>query len=392
MIKRTFLLLTSLFVCVITSNGQQIDPDNSIYPNLPDALMTNAGKKVTDIFTWENTRRGEILKIFTDEVYGRSPQPGDYSTNFSVVNNTSIENGTAVRKMVRISVKGPNGTHTFEVPVYLPNKTEKVPLFIFINHRNPITSTSSTTGYFPLDSVILPRGYGVAIINDSVVAEDSGRYRQGIIDEFNMNGPNDWKTISAWAFCVSRLIDYLETDPDVDASKIAVIGHSRSGKAALWAAAQDKRIALTCVNNAGCTGDRLMRGSWKWGETIEKINRSFPHWFTEKYKDYNGQDKNLPFDFHQLVTLIAPGLIAQGTASGDDWADPVAQFHSLVFAQSVFALYGKTIKTWQTSDTPDKSKPIVMRNGNMQHHLRIGPHDLKAEDWKYYLDFADKHF
>jgi len=388
--EKPLFLLASMFVCISLSHAQPADPDKSLYPNLPDPMITNAGQRVQDISTWENTRSDEILKIFTEEVYGRSPQPGDYTTNFSVVSTTSIANETAVRKMVQISVTGPNGTHTFQVPVYLPNKAEKVPVFILINHRTPISGTSSTIGFFPLDSVILPRGYGAAVINDVDVADDNPKYREGIIDEFNMNGPNDWKMISAWAFAASRLIDYLETDPDVDVSRIAVIGHSRGGKASLWTGVQDKRIALTCVNDAGCTGDRLMKGSWKWGETIEQINGSFPHWFATKYRDYNGQDKNLPFDFHQLVTLIAPRLIAQGTASGDDWADPVAQFHSLVFAQPVFALYGKTTTTWQTSDAPNKSKPIVMRNGNIQAHQRIGEHDLKEEDWNNYLDFADK--
>ena len=248
---KKFLLFASMLVCVITTNGQLAVPDKSLYPNLPDPLITNAGQKVQDISTWENTRRDEILKIFTDEVYGRSPHPGDYTTIFSVVSTTSIANGTAVRKMVQISVKGPNGTHTFEVPVYLPNKAEKVPVFILINHRTPISGTSSTIGFFPLDSLILPRGYGAAVINDVDVADDSPSYRKGVIDVFNMNGPNDWKTLSCWAFSASRLIDYLETDPDVDASKIAVIGHSRGGKASLWTGAQDERIALTCVNDAG---------------------------------------------------------------------------------------------------------------------------------------------
>lgn len=390
--KRLLLLLVSILVCFSLTKGQQVDPDTILYPNLSDPLVTEAGQIVNDISTWESIRRGEILEIFTDEVYGRSPQPGEYTCSFSVVSTTLIAKGTAVRKMIQISITGPNGMHTFQAPVYLPIKSEKVPVFILINHRAPISETSSKIGYFPLDSIILPRGYGAAVINVFEVAEDNANYREGIINEFNLNGPNDWKAIAAWSFAASRLADYLVKDPDIDATKLAVIGHSRGGKASIWTGAQDERIALTCVNNAGCTGDRLMKGSWQWGETIEKINSRFPHWFSTKYNDYNGQDKNLPFDFHQLVSLIAPRLIAQGTASADDWADPVAQFHSLVFAQPVFALYGKTTTTWQAGDAPDKSNPIVMQNGNLQAHQRIGKHDMKVEDWIYYLDFADKHF
>ena len=389
--KKTLLLHTSMLVCIILTSCQLTEPDKSLYPDLPDPLITEAGRKVRSISTWENNRRDEILNIFTDSVYGRSPQPGGYTSSSSVVSTTSIANGTAVRKMVQIAVKGPNGTHTFEAPVYLPDKKGKVPVFVLINHRTPIYGTSSTNGFFPLDSLILPRGYGAAVINDVDVADDNWRdmkYREGIIDAFNLDGPNDWKTIAAWSFAASRLIDYLETDPAVDASRIAVIGHSRGGKASLWTGAQDERIALTCVNDAGCTGDALARRAQ--GETIQAINSSFPHWFSDKYADYNEQDQNLPFDQHQLVSLIAPRLLATASASEDSWADPIGQFHSLVFAQPVFALYEKTSNTWQTEDAPDRSGPsVVMRNGNIQHHMREGDHDLKVEDWKIYLDFAD---
>ena len=152
-----------------------------------------------------------------------------------------------------------------------------------------------------------------------------------------------------------------------------------------------ERHALTCVNDAGCTGDALSKRAQ--GETIQAINNTFPHWFTDKYKDYNGRDENLPFDQHQLVSLVAPRLLATASASEDSWADPEGQFHSLVFAQPVFALYGKTTTTWQTEDAPDRSgTSVVMRNGNIQHHMRAGGHDLKVEDWNNYLDFADCEF
>lgn len=389
---KKLLIYACLSVSAVLTSAQIVELDKSLYPDLPDPLITESGDKVIDISTWENGRRDEILNTFTDEVYGRVPQVGDYTSSSAVVSTTPIADGTAVLKMVEISVTGPKGTHTFPVPVYLPNQAEKVPVFVMINHRTPINGTSSTNDFFPLDKVILPRGYGVAVVNDADVADDNPKYREGIIDKFNLDGTNDWKTISAWSFAASRVIDYLETDPNVDSSKIGVIGHSRGGKASLWTGARDERVALTCVNNSGCTGDRLMRGTWKWGETITKINTNFPHWFATKYRDYNEQDKSLPFDFHQLVALIAPRLIAQGTASGDGWADPERQFHSMVFAQPVFALYGETTKTWQISDTPDKTNPIVMRNGNMQSHQRIGRHGMTEEDWNHYLDFADSHW
>jgi len=156
--KKTLLPLTSVLICIILTSCQLTEPDKSMYPGLPDPLVTDAGKKVRNISTWENTRRDEILNIFTDSVYGRSPQPGAFTSSSSVVSTTSIANGTAERKMVRISLKGPKGTHTFEAPVYLPDQTGKVPVFILINHRAPIYETSSTSGFFLLDNVILTRG------------------------------------------------------------------------------------------------------------------------------------------------------------------------------------------------------------------------------------------
>ena len=194
---KKLLLLACLAACAVLTNAQMVDPDKSLYPDLPDPLVTEAGEKVTDRSTWENIRRDEILDLFTDEVYGRVPQPDDYTNRSSVVSTTSIAKGTAVRKMVEIAVAGPNGTHTFQVPVYLPNQAESVPVFVLINHRSPINGTSSTNGFFPLDNVILPRGYGVAVVNDVDVADDNPSYREGIIDKFDLAGPNDWSRTRA---------------------------------------------------------------------------------------------------------------------------------------------------------------------------------------------------
>jgi len=371
---------------------EEIDLGKGLYPNLPNSLITRSGLKVEDIATWENIRRKEIMQIFTDSIYGRSPKQNEYTANINLLSTTPIFEATAVRKMVEFTITGPKGIHTYKAPLYLPNSENKVPVIILINHRSSITGTTPNSGFFPFQSVLLPRGYGAAVINvDEVAMDDRTDWDKGIIDAFDMFGLYDWKCLSAWTFAVSRMIDYLETDDAVDITKIGVIGHSRGGKASMWAGAQDQRIALTCANDAGLGGDKLVRRAQ--GALLERIGRVFPRWYSTKATEYANQDQTLPFDWHQLTSTIAPRLLATGAASKDGNADPVGQFHTLVFTQPVFALYGKADIKWTVDDAPNRSstQSILLENGNIHHHLRIGEHDLKIEDWNYYLDFADRN-
>jgi pimeloyl-ACP methyl ester carboxylesterase len=198
--------------------------------------------------------------------------------------------------------------------------------------------------------------------------------------------------IQAWSFGVSRIIDYLVTDSDIDASKICTIGHSRGGKVSILTAAQDERVAYTMVNNAGTTGDKLFRSNR--GRTIQDTNDDFWWWYPDTYLAYNGQDTTIPYDMHQLISLVAPRLVAAGTAAADAGANPVGQFHSYVFAQPAFKLYGKIDTTWEVGDTPSLSigPNALMRNGNIQFHMRREgdrAHNLLLLDWEYYLEFAD---
>lgn len=374
--------------------NQDIDISGGLYPNLPDLLTTKSGLKIEDIATWESVRRPEILNIFRDSVYGRMPKIGEYTSATSVVENTPLTNGNGVRKVVEFAITGPNGTYSFRLPVYLPNNNQKAPIFILINHRSKIFGLDPNSGYFPLD-FIFSKGYGAAVINVDDFTEDNNvRYRTGLIEQFNMTGTYDWKCLSSWAFVTSRMVDYLETDANVDASKISVIGHSRSGKAAMWAGAHDERIALTCPNNAGIGGDKLVRYTNQWAQDLYNTYRIFPHWYANKFGDYANMDKTLPFDFHQLASLIAPRLIANGSASQDGNAGPEGQFHTVALAQPVFALYEKAEIIWTVKDAPRRNSTIdvIMENGNIHHHMRVGEHDLKTQDWKYYINFADEHW
>ncbi len=197
-------------------------------------------------------------------------------------------------------------------------------------------------------------------------------------------GPHDWGTIAAWAWGLMRGVDYLRTDPDVDGGRIAVVGHSRMGKAALVAGAFDERIALTIGHQAGCGGSSPSRGTV--GESVKRINTSFPHWFDAEFKQFNDQPDRLPFDQHELIALAAPRPVLLTNAVEDTWANPEGQFQVLRAADPVYRLLG--VGGIDEGRMPAINTPVGDRLG---YHIRPGKHSMGAEDWAVFLDFADRH-
>jgi pimeloyl-ACP methyl ester carboxylesterase len=194
------------------------------------------------------------------------------------------------------------------------------------------------------------------------------------------------KAIGAWAWGASRVMDYFEKDKDIDAKKVAIVGHSRGGKASLWAAAQDQRFAICVSNCSGNTGAALARRQF--GERINRINASFPHWFNNNYKKYNNKENDLPVDQHMLIALVAPRPLYATNASKDLWADPKGTFLSLKNAEKVYALYG--LKSGLPSNPPGINEPITQ--SPLAYHNREGEHNLTAYDWSNFIKFADDHY
>ncbi len=345
---------------------------------------------------WETKRRPELLELFKSHVYGRIPDEKSIKVNFHLAEqdeSEAIMNGRAVRKTVEVEAER-NGRHfIFCFVVFVPKSRGKVPVFLTICNRGIKDSDPSRgflSSFWPVESMIA-RGYAAAAFRTQEVVPDynegfrTGFYR--LFPEYAGARPSDcFGAIGAWAWAVSRMVDYVEEDESLDNTKIAVVGHSRGGKAALWTAAQDRRIAMVAASCAGNTGDALSRGNT--GEKIEDITKKFGYWFCPRYASYARREKELPVDQHMLLGLIAPRLLYTSARTRDEWADPEGQYECCLRAGEAYRLYGKRglIEPAQflLPDTP------VFGDG-IGHHRKTGSHDLDEYDWNCYMDFADRN-
>lgn len=386
---------------------------------LPDPLVLENGDKVTDAKTWQEKRRPEILKLFEAQVYGRSPQPRD-DMSFEVASiDKQAWGGKAVRKEVTVYFSADKAGPQMSVLIYLPAKaTGPTATFVGYNFGGNHTIaddpaiTLSTSWMRPKKGVvdhvateetrgasksrwavdaILDRGYGIATIYYGDVDPDfDDDFQNGVHPLFNKPdqkkpAADEWGSIAAWAWGLSRALDYFETDDDIDHKHVAVMGHSRLGKTSLWAGATDERFAMVISNDSGCGGAALSRR--RFGETVKRINTSFPHWFCDNFVQYNDNEDALPVDQHMLIALIAPRPVYIASAVEDTWADPRGEFLSGYYADPVYKLLGTS--GIGTDEMPKVDQPVQNQIG---YHIRSGGHDVKDFDWNAYLDFADKHF
>jgi hypothetical protein len=355
---------------------------------LPDALTTLDGKKVISPGMWKNVRCGEILELFRENVYGRIPST-PYTKSFRLVNeDKNVMGGAATLKQIDITITSEGKSLVIHLTLFVPNKAEKpVPAFLLINlgSKNIDPERQLKVESWPAEEIIA-RGYAAAVFsNDDVDPDNFDDFKNGIhrLLDRGVRQPDAWGTIAAWAWGASRCMDYFETDKDINRKKVAVVGHSRGGKTALWAGAEDKRFSMVIANESGCGGAALARR--RFGETVARINTAFPHWFCSNYKKYGNNEDSMPVDMHMLIALNAPRAVYVTSADEDLWADPRGSYLSLYNAVPVFRLLKTTTNLPATM--PPLNKPVI--SGRLAYHIRDGVHNLLLKDWNWFMDFAD---
>ena len=362
MIRRILLLLV-LSGLGAGLSAQSINTEESKVPSytLPDPLLTESGNVVKNKRQWEKVRRPELMALFETEMFGKMPgRPADL--HFKVLSsNPGALGGKATRKEVAVYFDAAEKVYMMLL-MYVPNDRKgPVPAFLGVNFKGNHGTTDDTEvsmptaeqiqGYgpsFKLDprgmnarrwpyEYLVSQGYALVTFSRWDVDPDwHDGFKNGVhavMDAGVERKSDSWGTVATWSWGLMRALDYLETDKAIDSRKVAVVGHSRLGKAALWAGAVDQRFALVISNNSGCSGAAISRRQF--GEHLLRINTTFPHWFCENYKKYNSKEDTLPFDQHELIALIAPRPVYIASASQDDWADQKGEMLSLVHASPV---------------------------------------------------------
>jgi len=413
-----FALLTSAAAICQTNPEQNRQPVPPV--NLPNPLVFADGAPVKSPAQWPK-RRKELLALFTEQMYGRMPgRPAEVRYKAVDIDRQAL-NGKATREQISILFRGTEDGPRMDLLVYVPNAVERPPVILGLNFWGNETISSDPgirvsdrwvesgpSSYLDLSCVqnnhatescrgidkgrwpvekIIDAGYALATAYRGDIDPDRANgYNDSIRSSWPelARGGNNFSTIAAWAWGMSRALDYLEQDSEVDGSRVVAFGWSRLGKAAIWAGATDPRFAAVISNESGAGGAKLFRDVH--GETVEMLNTRFPYWFCNNFKKFNRGDAGLAFDQNEVMALIAPRPLYIASAIEDENADPQGEFLGAVEVSEVYRFLGSTglpSNTW-----PKVNDPL---QGRVSYHVRNGVHSVTSYDWEQYLHFCDEY-
>lgn len=432
MLPRAFLFagvaLIASNMCSAASAPVPANQDENKVPRytLPDPLVLADGTPVRDAAAWRK-RRGELLELFAQHEYGRTP--GGASANMKSeagpVDRAAL-GGKAVRREVTLTWQLKTPAPKLRLLIYQPAGEPPPggwPVFLGLNffgnhtvHADPGIALAEPHVLYDVERYrvaaaqtnapadpeqrgvhapkwqierVVARGYATVTLWCHDIFPDRADVKQnvhGLFGSFDADEREDetWGAIGAWAWGLSRALDYVQRDAELDGARVAVHGFSRLGKAAVWAGAQDERFALVISNESGCGGAALHKRIY--GETVALINSRFPHWFAKSFRRYNDNEAALPVDQHALLALIAPRPLYVASAEGDQWSDPRGEFLGLKGAEPVYRLLGR--KGLGVDEMPAVDRPAM--GDALGYHIRSGKHDTTEYDWAQFLDFADR--
>ena len=404
-------MVAGLLCLAMTREGvQSQEPADTNYDESQVPTYTLPKLGATTREHWENQRRPELMNLLRANVYGRTP-PGEVTLEAKPLEEpTDAFQGLAERRQIRLTVANkfkPERQLSFDVLIYAPKNVQgKSPAFIGLNFSgNQCVHADSAIEVSPAGGkprgtyagrwqveMLLKRGYGLVTAHRDDIDPDNYRhdFTDGPHPLFYTKGqtrpaPDEWGSIGGWAWALSCIRRWLENDERLDSTRLAVIGHSRLGKTALWAGAQDPKFKMVISNNSGCGGAALYRRCY--GERLHHMLKPVGYWFCQRHADFANREDDLPIDQHMLLASIAPRALYVASATEDRWADPKGEFLSLKFAEPAYGLYD--LKGLPETKMPDSNRPLL--GGRLGYHLRQGKHDVTAYDWQQYLNFADQH-
>jgi len=395
--------------------GIPVNYDESKVGNytLPDPLMLSNGKRVSDAKTWLKYRRPEVLKLFEDIQFGKMP-PRPRDLEFDVFDKgTPAFNGKAVRKQVTVYFTKDHA-HKMDLLIYLPAKVKKAPLLLSISFAAPnqivddlavrvgeiwgrdnkLAKADRPTPFGKINvEQFIDAGFGFATVYYGDIEPDfKDGIRYGIRSVYLKPGQtsvanNEWGAISAWAWGLSRAMDYFDTDKDIDSKRVALQGASRLGKTVLWAGAHDTRFAMVIASVSGESGAALSRRNF--GETVAHMTdpTRYLYQFAPNYHSYANRVDELPVDAHMLVALIAPRPLLLQTGSTDLWSDPKGEYLAAVAAEPVYRLFGKT---GPSGSTPPNPKDESLLLNDLGYYMHEGPHGVQPGDWTLFVKYMKK--